>query len=64
MKVLLNNKFSFILTFALHFVVLNFIWTELENALYGHSMPSIEDSVIQVLFVLYVTYILKKEETK
>ena len=61
MKVLLNNKFSFFLTFTLHFVVLDFIWTELENTIYGHTMPSVEDSLIQILVVLYVTYILKKE---
>ena len=62
MRVLFNKKFSFILTFALHFVILDFIWTELENSIYVHTMPSLEDSLIQILVVLYVTCILGKEE--
>ena len=62
MKVLFNKRFSFILTFALHFVILDFIWTEMENAIYGHTMPSTEDSMILILFVLYVTLILWREE--
>ena len=62
MKVLYNKRFSFILTFALHFVILDFIWTEMENAIYGHTMPSTEDSMILILIVLYVTFILWREE--
>ena len=62
MKVLFNKRFSFILTFALHFVILDFIWTEMENAIYGHTMPSQEDSMILILVVLYVTLILGREE--
>ena len=62
MKVLFNKRFSFILTFALHFVILDFIWTEIENAIYGHTMPSQEDSMILILIVLYVTLILWREE--
>ena len=49
MKVLYNKRFSFILTFALHYVILDFIWTEMENAIYGHTMPSTEDSMILIL---------------
>ena len=52
MKVLYNKRFSFILTFALHYVILDFIWTEMENAIYGHTMPSTEDSMILILGVL------------
>ena len=62
MKVFFNKRFSFILTFALHYVILDFIWTEMENAIYGHTMPSTEDSMILILFVLYVTFILWREE--
>ena len=62
MKVLYNKRFSFILTFNLHFVILDFIWTEMENAIYGHTMPITEDSMIMILFVLYVTLILWREE--
>ena len=62
MKVFFNRRFSFILTFNLHFVILDFIWTEMENAIYGHTMPSTEDSMILILFVLYVTLILWREE--
>ena len=62
MKVLYNKRFSFILTFALHYVILDFIWTEMENAIYGHTMPSTEDSMILILVVLYVTLILWREE--
>ena len=62
MRVLYNKRFSFILTFAIHFVVLDFIWTKMENVLYGHTMPSIEDSLIHILIVLYVTLILGREE--
>ena len=62
MKVFFNRRFSFILTFNLHFVILDFIWTEMENAIYGHTMPSTEDSMILILIVLYVTFILWREE--
>ena len=62
MKVFFNKRFSFILTFALHYVILDFIWTEMENAIYGHTMPSTEDSMILILVVLYVTLILRSEE--
>ena len=62
MKVFFNKRFSFILTFALHYVILDFIWTEMENAIYGHTMPSLEDSMILILVVLYVTLILGREE--
>ena len=62
MKVLYNKRFSFILTFALNYVILDFIWTEMENAIYEHTMPSTEDSMILILVVLYVTLILWREE--
>ena len=34
----------------------------MENSIYGHTMPSQEDSMILILVVLYVTFILWREE--
>ncbi len=63
MKILFNGKFSYILTFAFHWLILSFVWTELENSFYSHTVPSPEDSIIQILAVSYITYILGKDNS-
>lgn len=63
MKIFLNGKFSYSLTFLYHWIILSFIWTGLENIFYGHTVPSSEDSIIQTILVSYITYILGKDST-
>ena len=57
MRILFNGKFSFLLTFIFHWIILDFIWTQLETILYGHTVPSVEDSIINIIVVTYVTYV-------
>ncbi len=60
MRVTINNKFSFILTYIFHFVAIDWVWKELEIATLGKVNGNDADSILLILLCLYITWILNR----
>ena len=61
MKVRINGKYNFFLTYFLHFIVLDSLWKILEIIILGGVRGNLADSIILALICSYIAWILDKE---
>ena len=62
MKIRFNDKYSRTLTFLYNFIVLDWLWKNLELAIYGMLKPSEVDTIMLIVFCLIVTFNHKELE--
>ena len=62
MKIQFNGKYSRLLTFLYNFIVLDWLWKNLELVIYGVLKPSEVDSIMLIVFCLIITFNHKELE--
>jgi hypothetical protein len=62
MRIQFNNKYSRSLTFLYNFIVLDWLWKNLELVIYGVLKPSEVDSIMLIVFCLIITFNHKELE--
>lgn len=62
MRIQFNGNYSRLLTFLYNFIVLDWLWKNLELAIYGVLKPSEVDSIILIIFCLIYTFNNKELE--
>ena len=56
MRIQFNGIYSRLLTFLYNFIVLDWLWKNLELAIYGVLKPSEVDSIMLIIFCLIYTF--------
>lgn len=56
MRIQFNGKYSRTLTFMYNFIVLDWLWKNLELVIYGMLKPSEIDFIMLVIFCLIITF--------
>lgn len=59
MRIMINGKFQALLTFMIHFIMIDWIWKFLEITIIGKENGNLPDSILLVLLCLYITWILE-----
>ena len=62
MRIQFNGKYSRTLTFLYNFIVLDWLWKNLELLFYSQLKPSGVDSIMLIVFCLIVTFSHKELE--
>lgn len=62
MRIKFNGNYSRLLTFLYNFIVLDWLWKNLELAIYGVLKPSEVDSIMLIIFCLIYTFNNKELE--
>ena len=59
MRVILFGEYQPVLTFFLHFIMIDWIWKFLEENYLGETNGNIPDSIILILACGYITWLLR-----
>lgn len=62
MKIKFNDSYNRSLTFLYNFIVLDWLWKNLELMIYGQLKPSGVDSIMLIVFCLIFTFNHKEPE--
>lgn len=62
MRIRFNGKYRRALTFLYNFIVLDWLWKNLELLIYGQLKPSEVDTIMLIVFCLIITFNRKECE--